>query len=118
MAARLLVRARDSFGSGVGQYKKGDVVVVKPFDHVWGRLETLPNFIQIDVSDEDFKNFLTFYEEDFDENGTFRARRKVKLNSEFVDDIRDNRGGRRMVDRATLDTKVEDRNIKVFQALR
>lgn len=53
MTVRLLVSARDSRGLGPGQYLKGMIVVVKPGTHVWGGLEGLPDFVQLDISDAD-----------------------------------------------------------------
>lgn len=52
--ARLLVKAVDHQHPDpkidqVGAYKRGDVVVVMPDDHVWGIAEGLPKFEQVDL---------------------------------------------------------------------
>lgn len=53
--ARFLVKAVsaahvDPVKDARGCYKRGDIVVIRPDGHVWGREETLPMFYQVDVS--------------------------------------------------------------------
>lgn len=52
--AELLICAKDSNGSGGGQYKKGDIVTVQDAGFQWGTKETLPKFfvLGLDVTKE------------------------------------------------------------------
>jgi len=52
--ARFLIKAEDSTNADEavdkrGCYKRGDIVVVMPDDHIWGGAEGLPTFLHIDV---------------------------------------------------------------------
>ena len=48
--AKLLLKATNSDHPDIAAaYKRGDVVVVMDDDHVWGGMEGLPDFIQIDI---------------------------------------------------------------------
>lgn len=51
MALRLLCRAQNSpTFPAVGSWRKGEVVVAMPADHVWGNKEGLPNFVRVDLT--------------------------------------------------------------------
>lgn len=63
MPARLLVCAQNMRGTGAGQYLKGDIVDVREGDAPWGNLETLSDFIRLEISNATRDQVLSFQDE-------------------------------------------------------
>lgn len=118
MAVRLLVLARDApVPDSPGAWRKGDVVVAARAGHVWGRRETLPSFVQIDVEDADRADIASLLAESVDVDNKLVARRSKRLSSTEVDDAAKEPNGRRDRTKADIDVSTEDRTLS-FQRLR
>jgi hypothetical protein len=74
-------------GSGVGQYKKGDVVDAVPVGSPIGALEGLPHFIWVTVTDIDRGDVNNLLAPSVDENGDMTARRSVRMRHPDVDNV-------------------------------
>ncbi len=74
--AELLIRLRDNTHTDPAKdrmcYKRGDIVVVMPDGHQWGRAEGLPDFavIKTDAAAAQLERFVSVHEEDVTETRT------------------------------------------------
>lgn len=83
--ARLLVKAisaihADPATDKLSMYKAGDIVIVRPDGHVWGGMEGLPTFYQIDlpnVTPEQIPYLQEAHQESPDESSSV-ALKKIK----------------------------------------
>jgi hypothetical protein len=94
-----------------GKWKKGDVVVAASARHTWGRLESLPRFVQIDVTDAsraDIENLLD------EGSGDPPTRRANKIKNSEVDDTASREGGRKDLTKTELDAATETRDIIII----
>jgi len=110
LGAELLVKAKPSW-NGKGK-EVGDVVVVRPNGHVWGKSECLPSYIVIkipDLSYEDAKKYEEgIYEKYIGERGIEKVRRvknrKYKIKKTTVDSIK-------LTGNSKFDVKKEDKDL-------
>jgi len=89
--AEFLVMAKSNTHSDpnkdqTGCYKRGDIVVVKPDGHEWGKLEGLPNFVVIKVPGLNHEVATKYLDPEIDPLDNFKrtSRRKYRIR---VDDI-------------------------------
>lgn len=69
--AELLIKAidathKDPVKDKAGSYKRGDVVVVMPDGHVWGKEERLPKFMVVKIPDLSVKDAMKYIESETD----------------------------------------------------
>lgn len=92
--AELLIKAIDAIVEDdpvkdkAGSYKRGDVVVIYPDGHEYGKIEGLPKFMIVKIPDLSFKDAQKYIEEEVDDtdlnNIITITRRRYKF---LVDDI-------------------------------
>ena len=85
--ARLLIMARDSDGSGGGQYLKGDIVHAYEDGYKWQKGEMSDKFIRVDVPGEKPEKFDSYLLHSDDANDVMLKRRAVAMEEAFVDSV-------------------------------
>jgi len=80
--AEFLIYAKNNNSKDIAAYKKGDIVVVMPDDHVWGKEELSPKFSILKVPDLKV-SAASKYTAEHKNKGKMVRRRKYQLVDSF-----------------------------------
>ena len=86
--AELLVKAQ-SFNTGDPlAYQVGDPVVVRPDNHAWGSLETIPDFWKLRITDRTVEQIQTYLISVTDLEGNVTLRKKYRVTLDGMDPVK------------------------------
>jgi hypothetical protein len=84
---KLLIMARDSDGTGAGQYKKGDVVYIYPDGYNWQKSELSDMFVRVNATTGKVSDFAEYRVVSEDADGNTLRKRAIGLDTAFVDSL-------------------------------
>lgn len=75
--AEFLIRAKASDNPSASEV--GDIIIVRPDGHVWGKAECLPEYLVVKVPTIEYFQVQKFESNLYDAEGNYVARRKYKV---------------------------------------